>query len=210
MKIEKVSDNKIKVKISNNDLMERNIDISSLNYNSLAAQELFWDMIEQAETQFGFNTSDAQIVIEAAPESDGGYVILITRLLDEAEDFESIHTYIKDRLSTKRNLRIKKKRPDSKVDSTVSLYSFDSFDDLCELCKAISEDYTGNSTIYKLKETYYLMLTLNSFLANHMAVLSLVEYGDKITNTGFYEGYLNEYGTKIIPHNAVKIISTYF
>ncbi len=210
MKIEKISDNKIKVRITNNDLLKRNIDITALNYNSLAAQELFWDMIEQAEIQFGFNTSDAQIVIEAAPESDGGYVILITKLLDEEDDFETIHSYIKERINTKRNLRIRKKRPDSKVYPTISLYSFDSFDDLCDLCKTLLNDYTGESTVYKFKETYYLMLTLNSFLMNSKILFSLGEYGNKILNTGFYEGFLNEYGTKLIPHNAVEIISTYF
>ena len=46
MKIERINENEIKVTISVNDLLERNIDLSSLNYNSPQAQELFWDMME--------------------------------------------------------------------------------------------------------------------------------------------------------------------
>lgn len=49
MKIEKINENIIKVTISLSDLEERNIDFSAFNYNSPAAQELFWDMMEQPE-----------------------------------------------------------------------------------------------------------------------------------------------------------------
>lgn len=209
MKIERVNENKIKVRITDNDLQARNIDINSLNYNSLAAQELFWDMIEQAEAELGFETSGAQIVIEAMPESDGGYAVIITKL-EEDDDFETIHNYIKDKLSTKKNVKIKKKRHDSKVFTTAFLYSFYSFDDVCELCKAISDDYKGDSALYKYKETYYLMITLNKFETSSITEFTLNEYGNKVHNVMLYEGLLNEYGTKIIDKNAIEIISSYF
>jgi len=63
MKIEKINENKIKVTISIDDLLERNIDLDTLNYNTPAAQELFWDMMEQAEIQFGFDASDSRYVL---------------------------------------------------------------------------------------------------------------------------------------------------
>ncbi|HEX3028346.1 MAG TPA: adaptor protein MecA, partial [Clostridia bacterium] len=119
MKIERVNDNVIKVTISIDDLEERNIDLSSLNYNSPAAQELFWDMMEQAEIEFGFNTSDSQLAIEAIPDSGEGVVITITRI-DEDGDFESIHKYIKNRFR-KNDLRVKKKS--HKILSSIMIYS---------------------------------------------------------------------------------------
>ncbi|HHV60581.1 MAG TPA: adaptor protein MecA [Clostridiaceae bacterium] len=209
MKIEKVGENKIKISITDNDLEERNIDINSLNYNSLAAQELFWDLMEQAETEFGFNATNAQIVIEAAPETDGGFVVLITKM-DEEDDFESINNYIKDKLSTKKNVRIKRKRPDSKVYTAVLLYSFKSFDDMCSLCRVIPKDRLGSSSVYKYRDTYYLMITLKGFSSGCDLELMLSEYGNRILNINFYEGFLNEHGTVIIPDNAVEIINSYF
>lgn len=209
MRIEKINENKIKVKITNSDLEERNIDINALNYNSPAAQELFWDMMEQAEVEFGFNASDAQIVIEAMPDTDDGYVVIITKLKEE-EDFESIHSYIKDKLTTRKNLKIKGKLNSSKIYTSIAFYAFNCFDDLCELCKIISSIYTGNSTLYKYKNTYYLMILMRDFISNGKEELHLSEYGTKIDNVSLYEGFLNEYGTKIIDDNAIETINKHF
>lgn len=94
MKIERIGDNIIRVTITYNDLEERNVDLNALNYNSPAAQEFFWDLMEQAEEQLGFSLADSQLIIEPVPDSDEGFVINITRIDDEGE-FESIHKYIK-------------------------------------------------------------------------------------------------------------------
>lgn len=208
MKIEKISENIIKVTISLNDLEERNIDLNTLNYNSPAAQELFWDMMEQAEIEFGFNVSDSQLIIEPIPDSEEGFIITITKM-DEDGDFESIHKYIKNRFK-KADLRIKKKN--LKICSTLTIYSFNNFDDLVDLCKRIEPMYSGDSKLYKYKNTYYLLLVKNNLTVSDVNIFDILlgEYGTKISNVGFYEGYLNEYGTKIIGHGAVETVSTYF
>lgn len=208
MKIEKISDNIIKVTISLNDLEERNIDLNSLNYNSPAAQELFWDMMEQAESQFGFSVSDSQLIIEPVPDSDEGFIITITRL-DDDSDFESIHKYIKNRF---KKSEIRTKRRGRRLLSTIVIYAFSSFEHLCELCEKISPIYSGDSTLYKLKDTYYLLLTRNSFTVadSKMFEILLGEYGRRVHNAAFFEGYLNEYGVKIAESNAIDIINSYF
>ncbi|MDP4183184.1 MAG: adaptor protein MecA [Bacillota bacterium] len=208
MKIEKVSENKIKVTISQNDLDERNIDLSSLNYNSPAAQELFWDMMEQAEIEFGFNSADSQLCIEATPDSIEGFIITITKL-DEENDFESIQKYIKNRFK-KSDLRTKRKN--KKVCSSVMVYCFNSFEDICGLANKIHSIYSGDSTLFRLKNYYYLVLTRYSFGSpdTKSTEIILSEFGRKINNSSFYEGYLNEYGTKIVEYNALETIKSYF
>lgn len=208
MKIEKINDNKIKVTISFNDLEERNIDLTSLNYNSPETQELFWDMMEQAEIELGFTASDSQLCIEAVPDSDEGFVILITKMDEECE-FESIHKYIKNRFK-KTDLRVKKKT--KKVCSTIVIYAFDDFEDLCLLSKRLFNIYTGESTLYKLKNTYYLLLTKNSWSIDNLKTFDLIlnEYGQKIKNTNFFEGYLNEYAITVIDCSAIESIVNYF
>jgi len=208
MKIEKINDNKIRVTISVNDLEERNIDLGSLNYNSPAAQELFWDMMEQAELQFGFNASDSQIMVEPNLDSEDGFIITITKVEDDY-NFESIQKYIKDRYK-KSDLRVKKKN--RKICSAIMIYSFGCFEDLCVLCRKIEPMYSGESTVFKCKDTYYLILTRNNYVVHNAKMFEalLNEYGKKVTNMSFYEGYLNEYGTKIIEYNAVNVINSYF
>lgn len=208
MKIEKINENKIKVTISFNDLEERNIDLNSLNYNSPETQELFWDMMEQAELQLGFTASDSQLCIEAVADADEGFVILITKM-DEENEFESIHKYIKNRFR-RADLKVKKKT--KKVCSTMVMYAFDDFENLCALCKRLSDIYFGESTLYKLKNTYYLLLTKNSLCIDNLSAFDLIlnEYGRKNKNVSFYEGYLNEYAIKVIDGAAIETIINYF
>jgi len=208
MKIERINENKIKITVSLNDLEERAIDISSLNYNSPAAQELFWDMVEQAEVEFGFKASDSQLCIEAIPDTAEGFIITITKI-DEDGDFESIHKYIKGKYKNN-DVRIKDKQVKSNTNKVI--YSFREFDDLAELTKKIYNVYAGESTLYKFKSVYYLVLTKNNLLISDIRIFDslLSEFGKKVINVAFYEGYLNEYAQKIIDLNAIETINDYF
>lgn len=208
MKIEKINDNKIKVTITLSDLQERNIDFETLNYNSPATQELFWDMMEQAELQFGFNTSESQLAIEASPDENDGFVIFITKLEDDG-DFESIQKYIKNKFR-RTDLRVKKKC--HKLCSSIVIYAFEHIDHLVGLCGTLKNIYSGNSTLYKLKNTYYMILTKNTYSVSNLKYFEslLNEYGKKVSNTTYYEGYLAEYAQKIIESNAVEVLSSYF
>lgn len=208
MRIEKINENKIKITITLRDLEERNIDLNSLNYNSPAAQELFWDMMEQAETIFGFNASESQLCVEASPDSSHGFIITITKFND-GDDFESIHKYIKNRFK-KHDLKSKCKT--NKICSPIVIYSFNQLEDLSTASKKIEDLYIGDSFLYKYKNIYYLILTKNNWDANSIKMFEniLNEYGNRIANTYFYEGYLDEYGQKIAEYNALEIIKSYF
>jgi adapter protein MecA 1/2 len=208
MKIERISENILRVTISLDDLEERNINLDSLNYNSPAAQELFWDMMEQAEIQFGFDLSDSQLIIEPISDLEDEFIITITKI-DEDGDFESIHKYIKSKLR-KSDLKIKKKS--KKLYSTLLIYSFESFDDLCLLGKELSAIYNGESSLYRYGSIYYLVLVRSSFTVTNINKFEalLDEYGSRVSNINFYEGYLNEYGIKIAEGNALEIIKNYY
>jgi len=208
MKIERVNENKIKVTVSSNDLEERNIDFGSLNYNSPAAQELFWDMMEQAEIQLGFKASDSQLCIEAIPDTNEGFVITITKI-DEDGDFESIHKYIKGKY---KNNDINVKNKPLKSVSNHVIYYFNDFDDICSLSKNLYSIYAGDSTLFRYKGIYYIILSKNKLLISSVTLFDsmLSEYGIKVQNPTFYEGLLCEYAEKIIESNAIETLNNYF
>lgn len=208
MKIERIGENIIRVTITYNDLEERNVDLNTLNYNTPAAQEFFWDLMEQAEEQLGFSLTDSQLIIEPIPDSNDGFVINITKLDDDGE-FESIHKYIKNRMR-KSDLRVKKKS--RRVSSPLLIYSFRSLEDISELAEKLDMHYSGESTLYKCRDTYYLTLTKSGLLSADMKMfeLMLAEYGTKVTNISFIDGYLNEYGQKIIESNALEVLREFY
>jgi adapter protein MecA 1/2 len=208
MRIERVNENKIKITFSNDDLLERNIEISNLNYNSREAQELFLDIMKKAESEFGFSTSDAQLSIEAAPDSVECFVITITRIEDDVDEaFESIQKYIRNKYK-RSDLKAKKRA--RKVCSPIVIYFFTSMEDLKSLAIRLSKNYAGESTLYRYAGGYYLILTKSGW--NLPATLESVvqEYGKRVLYISFYEGLLEEYGKKIAEQNAIDIIINFY
>lgn len=207
MKIERISETEIKITISIDDLEERNIDFDALSANTIAAQELLLDMMEQVEDQFGTPVGELQFMIEPDPNYTDGFIITITKVEDE--EFESIQKYIKNKYR-KNDLKVKKKG--RRVFSTVAIYSFDSLDDVCTLSGKLSSIYSGESTLYKHNGSYYLVLTKSSLTVSNPRLFELLlnEFGRKVSHPSFFEGYINEYGTKLIDCNAIEVLSQYF
>lgn len=208
MKMERVNENKIRITVPFTDLENRNLNLTSFNYNNPEAQELFWDMMEQAETELGFDATTSQLCVEAYPGTEDDFIITITRLPD-MEEFESIQKYIKNKY-TKRELRTKRKT--KKLIVSIVLYSFRDVDDACMMAKVLNDVYNGESSLYRCNETYYLQFCKNGFTVIDFKDIEpqLGEYGDRVLNTGFYEGYLNEYGEKLIMNNAIETMNEYF
>ncbi len=205
MRIEKINDNVLRVTITLSDLEERNIDLGSLNYSSPAAQELFWDMMEKAEEEYGFASGESQLIFEASPENEDGFVVTITKV-DADGEFESIQKYIKSKY---KNSELKQKKKKSKVCATLKIYCFNSLEDVCKLTRRISTIYHGDSTLFKYRDAYYLLLS-GSMAASQNLDMVMCEYSVSVGNQSFFEGYLNEYGEKIISDNAIETLNTYF
>ena len=70
MRIEKLTENKIRITLNLDDLKENNIDLHSFMSSSLETQDLFYNMLDKAEKEIGFKTKDYKLMIEAlaAPE----------------------------------------------------------------------------------------------------------------------------------------------
>ena len=79
MKFEKLNENKIRITLNNQDLAEKHIDFQSFMSNSQESQNLFLDMLDEAEKKVGFITKDYKIRIEALAMSDGNFILTITR-----------------------------------------------------------------------------------------------------------------------------------
>ena len=208
MRIERISQNKIKVTLSLADLEEWKIDVENLSYNSPEAQEMFWNMMKRAESETGFYVDDSQLIVEAMPLQTDGFVIIITRV-DENDDFESIHKFIRNKFR-KSELRVKKKT--KKVSTGIVLYMFSEFEDLCLACNRLKNIYNGESTLYKYKDFYYLSLMRNCSLNSSPEAVEVIlsDYAQKIASPLIQEGFLNEHAEKIIDGDAVDILQDYF
>jgi adapter protein MecA 1/2 len=85
MKIERINDNQIRCTLNKSDLASRHLKISELAYGSEKARELFRDMMKQANSEFGFESEDLPLMIEAIPVSSECIVLIITKVENPEE-----------------------------------------------------------------------------------------------------------------------------
>lgn len=206
MRIEKLNENKIRIFLNLEDLKEKNIDLHTFMSNSIETQDLFLDMLNMAETQVGFKTSNYKLAIEALASSDGNFILTITRL--KPENAISINSP-----------KFKVKRQSITPNKTLSIYKFDNFDEFCEFCNYINTG-TLNKYICKLKSsslilyknTYYLILNNLKLKVPDLKSFSYTvsEFATRVKNEELLERKLKEHGKIIIPKNAISTCLKYF
>lgn len=195
MKIEKLNENKIKITLSSEDLKARNIDVQSFIYNSPESQDLFWDVMREAEKEYGFNVDESMVYVEAAATTTGIFTLTVTKTSNSLNQ-SNIKSHFK-----KQNYKLKRKSVNTPLDN--SIYKFTSFDDICDFCKNSNIDNFTETSLYALNSEYYL------FVSN-VPTSNILEYATKEKNTEILVAKLSEYGKKLIEKNALQKISQVF
>ncbi|MCD7867103.1 MAG: adaptor protein MecA [Clostridiales bacterium] len=85
MKIEKLNENQIRCTLTRQDLETHQIRISELAYGTEKAKRLFREMMQQAQTKFGFEADNIPLMIEAIPVSTDSIILIITKVEDPEE-----------------------------------------------------------------------------------------------------------------------------
>ncbi len=169
MQIKKINNNKLKVILSLADLDENNVDIDSFLSNSIESQNLFFEILDLAEEQYGFNIEDNKAVVEAISLDNNIFVLTITKLKND----------------TINNSNLK----------NIVFFRFENVKDILDFLSFIhlkNIDLQGCS-LYQLNKNYYIILNkYNKTLEN-----ILIEYSTPLKNSGILKDILTEYGTKL-------------
>ena len=195
MKIEKLNENKIKITLSSEDLKARNIDVQSFIYNTPESQDLFWDVMQEAEKEYGFNVDESMVYVEASATTTGLFTLTVTKTSGSLNQNNS-RPKIK-----KQNYKLKRKSINTPLDN--SIYKFNTFDDICDFCKFSNIDNFSDNNLYEYDSNYYLSVS-------NVPNSSILEYATKERNTDMLLAKLAEYGKKIIEKEALKVISKHF
>lgn len=208
MKIEKLNENKIRITLNIDDLNERNISMQSFMSNSIESQDIFFDMLDKADEEVGFNTDDCRIMIEALALKNGVFVLTITKFEYDGE---------KSTLKRK-NVHIRRKSPAINLKKTI--YSFESFDAFCEFCTFLRNtldeaqilDFAKKSDLYEYSSNYYLVLSninINSKSLKYICS-SITEFAHFVNSSELFESKIKEYGILIAENNAIMTCMEYF
>ena len=83
MKIEKLTENKIRIIINLDELSKKNIDINSLAINNEKAHRLFQSILKEAEKQVGFKVKDCRLLVEIYSTQEGHIIFTLTKYKNE-------------------------------------------------------------------------------------------------------------------------------
>lgn len=214
MKIERISDNQVRVILNKSDLSEREIKISELAYGSEKAQKLFKDMMKRAFDEYGFDADNAPLMIEAVPLSTESIMIIVTKV-DEPEELDEKLA----NLTPNKNIRKFKKKSSSedeedtevidlpnnnKLDTKIYLYMFKQLDDILDAAIHITPNNIGSSLFKNPRnKKMYLLIKCKHKIPYSMERI-LLEYGEKVNTSLITEGYLNEHTEMFINNDAIE------
>lgn len=204
MKIEKLTDNKIRVIMNSDELGCTNINIHSIMTKAIETQEIFSTILKKAEKEVNFYTDGCKLLIEAFSSFEDMVVFTITKFLP-------------DNNSKKKKLIAKRKSFD-KISEQV-ICRFENFDVFCEFCNAMKNIHkidinklVKNAILYLWQDAYYLVLKnihTNPESTNLLYSI-LSEFGKPLSCSNNFEYKLLEHGKVIIKKNAIQIGIKYF
>ena len=215
MKIERISENQLKLTLTKDELKDRDIKLEDLITPSEKTQQLFRDIMEQALDEHNFISENTPLMIEAVPMGSEGIMIIVTKSGGNGKKSGKSSNLLQQ---AQENRRWKKKPMDAMehtedISSDILIYSFSHLDDVISVSLRLDSSFQGESAVYKNENKYFLILQGNTYTAEDVSEnleLILKEYGQKHISTPLAKYYLLEHGETIIADKAVKALAKTF
>ncbi len=191
MEVIRISNQKLKVMLSDEDMRHYEIQSCSKDYGDAEIRRALSKILFDADKETDFNVAKDRIYIEIFPDKDGGCEMFVTKLGE----------------------REKKEARGKTQEKRLHLYIFPDIPTLLLICKKLhAAGYTGESFAYKDEKNSFCLLLYerpgNNFSADKgvSEYAFLTEYG-KRKNGVFSVAYVREHGSLISEKNAIETLA---
>lgn len=205
MKIEKLTENKIRVIINSDEIEKINLNFHSIMTKAVDTQGLFFDILKKAEKEVNFHTDGCKLLVEAFSSYNDFWVFMITKYKKNDDSIKNETDFSKKKLTVKR-------RPN--IFNSCKIYDFQDFNTFCDFCTSLNKikvfdikKLCKNSSLYKYNYTYHLVLSnINEQYIHKDIFFSLIsEFAKIIKHSESFENKLLEHGELIIKKNAIIV-----
>ncbi|GAB6990334.1 genetic competence negative regulator [Paenibacillus pini] len=200
MKIERLSQDKIRIFLTFDDLSERGIQKDDMWQEIPKVHELFTEMMDQAYNELGFDaTGPLAVEVFALPAQ--GMVVIVTRGKYDHQQYSHL---TEDELPEEvYEMEVTLEESDTIV------YAFSDIEVLIEAAHVLRVHITEAGKLYHYKDKWVLYLEPDDLdSSKHSSLIAvLAEFG---ISTSYTQAVLDEYGKVIIEENAVKVLCTHF
>lgn len=195
MRLERLNGDKIKIFLTFDDLAERGISKDDMWTNLPKVQQLFRDMIMEADDELGFE-ADGPIEIEVFSLPAQGMVVIVSKRIDpdliDAEDDEYIEMQV------------------TLDESSDIIFQFNDLEDVISLADNLHSIGIKEGSLYLFEKHYYLVFEEDSTPVDidiETFIAILAEFGNTSTMTSHR---LLEYGKPIMADQAIKQLYSFF
>ena len=192
MRLERLTYNKIKFFLTFDDLYDRGLSKEDLGRDSLKWNQLFRDMLDEANEEFGVEFQGT-IAVEVFSLQAQGMVMIVTVEETDEEEEALNDIFIDMQVAVDGNEEI--------------LFEFAGLEEVIQLSNRFSSMNVVGGSLYFMNEKYYLVFEGIDLDQENRIISVLAEYGHPSLVTIHR---LIEYGKQIILNNTVETISTYF
>ncbi|ADE71365.1 MULTISPECIES: genetic competence negative regulator [Priestia] len=199
MRLERLNYNKLKVFLTYDDLKERGLTKEDLWTDTFKVKQLFREMIEQASQELNFEPTNS-LSVEVFSLQAQGMVVFVTKQYEEETSYGELD---EDEFEDFIEMQV------MLDESEDMFFEFDSFEDVIQLTKRMSNFYDTDSVLYSFEKRFYVLLDYHMLspaeVGNMIAVLA--EYGNPSTIT---KHRVNEYGKMLVEKRALEYINSVF
>ena len=200
MKIEKISDDTIKVTVFLADMIKWNVSYETLLPKDPDSSEMFWDIIHRATEETGIKFENCRLVIEAMQKDKDSFILLITKKsLSEKENKKPVRYKYKP----------KNRRKEEK--GTVMVYTFSGISEVTAFAKNnlyYCFLFDGKNSLYRVDKEIKLVVEILPELKEYLAAFNdrVCEYANIKRASNLYAAYLKEHTKPILEKNALRTI----
>jgi adapter protein MecA 1/2 len=198
MKMERLSQDKIRIFLTFDDLTERGIQKDDMWREIPKVHELFSDMMDQAHSELGFDPS-GPLAVEVLALPAQGMIVIVTR---GQIDFHHTSSYDEE-VEEMYELEVTLEQTDQ-----IS-YVFNDFEDLLRMAKVLKPLVSDGGMLFSYKNKWFFQMDAADMEENaYQAVIAVLsEFGEAATVT---RAVLEEYGKTVIAADAVQVLCTHF
>lgn len=205
MEIIMISENKLKLMLTRQELEEFDLEAEELDYSKTETKRMFWDILNRLKHNVGFQTDGCRVLVQLFPSKDGGCEMFITKIADLRYHAPS-ETEADPEILSLTPVHYKPSHRTGQKGKP-GAFGFDQLNWLITVCRRLMGiGYTGKSSAYisddrrfylfldGLDPTGYLPLDEYSFIA---------EYGST-ENVEALQSFLCEHGRLLCERDAVE------
>ena len=191
MEVLKITDSKLKIMLSVEDMKKYRLTKDSVDYNDAKTRKSFFDILNQVKLSHGFNVERDKVLIQFYPSKDGTSELFVTKLGILPPSSEK---------AISRSSRV------TMLEARASLYFFEELDSLIRSARILRErNSSGASDIYLGEDGEYYLEIYERGMGEGGDSSLVSEYGKRLPPQYFH--YISEHAKKLTHSNAIELFS---